>query len=146
MALRSKQRTKLPDSAFAYPSRRSFPVPTAAQAKRAGISRRTHMGMMRSALSRAGQSHTRGTYAHVAALVKRRSPEKIATIHGPRGTTARAGKRAASGGRARARTAATPRAGRASRARGSAHSGARPATAGRGRTSRARQSSGRKSR
>jgi hypothetical protein len=34
MALTARQRDALPDSAFAYPGRRAYPVPTANQARR----------------------------------------------------------------------------------------------------------------
>jgi len=74
MALTAKQRNKLPASAFAYPSQRKYPVPTRAQAKKAGISERQRVGLHRNALSRAAQSNTSGSYRHVAKHVGRRSP------------------------------------------------------------------------
>lgn len=74
MALTAKQRNRLPDSAFAYPSKRSFPVPTKAQARKAGISERQRVGLHRNALSRAAQSQTHGSYRHVARKVNKRSP------------------------------------------------------------------------
>jgi hypothetical protein len=58
--LKSKQRKSLPASAFAYPAQRKYPIHDKAHA--------------RNALSRAAQSNTFGTYAHVAAAVKRRYP------------------------------------------------------------------------
>jgi hypothetical protein len=76
MALSSKQRSKLPPSAFAYPKTRKYPVPTANQAKKAGISERQRLGLHRNALSRAAQSNTVGSYRHVAKHVARRSPIK----------------------------------------------------------------------
>lgn len=74
MALSSKQRAKLPRSAFAYPSKRKYPIPTQTQAKRAGISERQRLGLHRNALSRAAQAGTAGSYGHVARKVNRRSP------------------------------------------------------------------------
>jgi hypothetical protein len=71
VALTAAQRRKLPDRAFAYPRQRKYPVPTKAQARRAGISERQRIGMHRSALSRAAQGNTHGTYAHVARKVAR---------------------------------------------------------------------------
>jgi hypothetical protein len=78
MALTSRQRNKLPRSAFAYPSQRKYPVPTKAQAKRAGISERQRVGLHRNALARAAQASTTGSYRHVAKHVARRSPVKPA--------------------------------------------------------------------
>jgi hypothetical protein len=73
MALTAKQRNALPDSAFVYRSTRKYPVPTKAQARRAGISERQRLGLHRNALSRAAQSHTSGSPSRVRALVARRS-------------------------------------------------------------------------
>lgn len=80
MALTSKQRAKLPSSAFAYPSQRKYPVPTKAQAKKAGISERQRVGLHRNALARAAQSGTTGSYPHVARKVKARSGGKVASV------------------------------------------------------------------
>jgi hypothetical protein len=93
MALTAKQRKALPDSAFAYPSKRSFPVPTRAQARKAGISERQRLAVHRNALSRAAQPQTRGSYPAVARKVKARAGAKVATVGGPRGTTSRPGFR-----------------------------------------------------
>ena len=76
MALTAKQRSKLPKSAFAYPSARKYPVPTKTQARKAGISEKQRVGLHRNALSRAAQSGTSGSYRHVAKHVARRSPIK----------------------------------------------------------------------
>jgi len=76
VALTSRQRKKLPASAFAYPSQRKYPVPTKAQARKAGISERQRVGMHRNALSRAAQRKTSGSYRHAAAHVNRRGPVK----------------------------------------------------------------------
>lgn len=72
MALTAKQRNALPDSAFAYPKQRKYPVPTKAQAKRAGISQKQNLGLHRNARSRAAQSGTSGSLAHVAKVSSRR--------------------------------------------------------------------------
>ena len=76
MALTAKQRNRLPKSAFAYPTKRAYPVPTKGQAKRAGISERQRVGLHRAALSRAAQSKTSGSYRHVAKHVAKRGPVK----------------------------------------------------------------------
>ena len=73
MALTAKQRNALPNSAFAYPAQRKYPVPTKAQARNAGISERQRIGLHRNALSRAAQSNTAGSYRHVARKVNARS-------------------------------------------------------------------------
>jgi hypothetical protein len=77
MALTAKQRNKLPKSAFAYPAKRSYPVPTVAQAKKAGISETQRLGLHRNALARAAQSGTSGSYGHVAKHVARRAGGKV---------------------------------------------------------------------
>ena len=70
---------RLPDSAFAYPSRRAYPINTKARA--------------RNALSRAAQSRTGGTYQHVARAVRRRYGNGIPTVGPKAGRLSRAGKR-----------------------------------------------------
>jgi 3,4-dihydroxy-2-butanone 4-phosphate synthase len=72
MALTSAQRSRLPNSAFAYPSQRKYPVPTKAQARRAGISERQRLATHRNALSRAAQRKTMGTPTRVRSVVARR--------------------------------------------------------------------------
>jgi hypothetical protein len=69
----------LPKSAFAYPSKRAYPINTPKRAK--------------AALSRAGQSKTSGTYAHVARAVRKRYGNRIASVGKARGTVTRAGYR-----------------------------------------------------
>jgi hypothetical protein len=86
MALTSKQRAKLPASAFAYPKQRKYPVPTKAQAAKAGIGERTRLRMHRNALARAGQTKTTGSYPKVAALVRSRSGGKVGTVSKAKGT------------------------------------------------------------
>lgn len=65
MPLTAKQRNKLPDSAFAYPSKRKYPVPTKAQARKAGIPEAQRQRILRNALSRGAQKNTSGSYAGV---------------------------------------------------------------------------------
>lgn len=72
MALTSRQRSKLPSSAFVYPSTRKYPVPTKSQAKRAGISQAQNARIHRNALSRAAQKGTSGSYAKVSRKVSAR--------------------------------------------------------------------------
>lgn len=73
MALTAKQRNALPDKAFAYPKKRKYPVPTKAQAKKAGISEKQRLKIHRNALARAAQKGTTGTYNTVLKKVKKRS-------------------------------------------------------------------------
>jgi hypothetical protein len=101
VALTAKQRRALPDSAFVYPRQRKFPVPTKAQAKRAGIGERQRLGLHRNALSRAAQSGTSGSYAKVAPIVRRRSAGKVASVK--RGAVGGASRSAAQAARARRR-------------------------------------------
>lgn len=80
MALTSKQRSKLPPSAFVYPASRKYPVPTKAQAAKAGISEKQRLATHRSALSYSARKDTAGSHAKVRAVVKTRSGGKIATM------------------------------------------------------------------
>lgn len=75
MALTAKQRNALPNSAFAYPKARKYPVPTKAQARKAGISERQRLGLHRNARSRAAQSATSGSLRHVRAVSAKRAPK-----------------------------------------------------------------------
>lgn len=70
---------KLPRSAFAYPSKRAYPINTKARA--------------RAALSRAGQSGTGGTYQHVARAVRKRYGDAIPSVGPTKGRVNRAGQR-----------------------------------------------------
>ena len=70
--LTSAQRNKLPPSAFAYPSSRKYPVPTKAQAARAGISERQRQTIHAAAKSYAARKSTSGSLAHVARVVAKR--------------------------------------------------------------------------
>jgi hypothetical protein len=79
VALSAKRRGKLPDSAFAYPKTRRFPIDTVSRA--------------RNALSRAAQSHTAGSYAHVAAAVRKKHGDKVSTVGPTKGVLHRAGHR-----------------------------------------------------
>ena len=73
MTLTAKQRNALPDSAFAYPAKRLYPIPTQHQARQAGISEAQRLGLHRNALARAAQTRTRGAVRTVAKVVARRS-------------------------------------------------------------------------
>lgn len=77
--LTTRQRKNLPRSAFAYPKSRSYPIHDLRHA--------------RAALARAAQRGTKGTYAHVAAAVRRRYGSKVASVSRGRGTIARPGYR-----------------------------------------------------
>jgi hypothetical protein len=74
MALTAKQRAKLPASAFVYPSVRKYPVPTKAQARKAGITEKQRVATHRAAKSYAARKATMGTPAKVNALVHKRGP------------------------------------------------------------------------
>jgi hypothetical protein len=74
MPLTPRQRKKLPDSAFAYPQSRKYPVPTKDQAQKAGISEKQRLNIHRNALSRAAQEATTGNTPTVAKKVDQRSP------------------------------------------------------------------------
>jgi hypothetical protein len=66
MTLRAARRNKLPDSAFAYPKQRKYPIDTKRRA--------------RNALSRSAQRNTSGSYAHVARAVARKWGTAIASV------------------------------------------------------------------
>jgi len=80
VSLTAAQRRKLPRSAFVYAPKSAprsswkYPVPTRAQAKRAGISEANRLRIARSAMSYAGRRSTSGTPARVGAVVHRRAP------------------------------------------------------------------------
>lgn len=77
MALTSKQRNALPKSAFAIPSRRAYPMPTKAQARKAGISEAQRLRTHRNALSRAAQKNTGGSYKKMAKVARTRTAGKV---------------------------------------------------------------------
>lgn len=91
------QRARLPSSAFVYPAARKYPVPTRNMARRAGISESQRLAIHKAALSRAGQQRTMGSYAKVAAVVRKRSvpvtKNPARTAGKKSGTTRRAGVR-----------------------------------------------------
>jgi hypothetical protein len=61
------------------PATRSFPVPTAAQARTAGIGEAQRLGILRNALARAAQSGRVSTSA-TRAKVRSRAGGKIASV------------------------------------------------------------------
>jgi hypothetical protein len=99
VALTTKQRNKLPDSAFALPRQRKYPVPTKAQARRAGISEAQRIRLHRNALARSTNKRTAGSYPTIARKVKARAGSKVATVGGRRGTTSRPGLKTSRRGR-----------------------------------------------
>ena len=80
MALTAAQRRRLPPSAFVYPKQRKYPVPTKAQAKRAGISEAQRLRLHRNALARANQKGTSGSYGKVAKKVRARAGSKVGSV------------------------------------------------------------------
>ena len=85
MPLTAAQRRRLPSSAFVYPKQRKYPVPTKAQARKAGISEKQRLATHRNALSRGAQKKTSGSYTGVAKKVKARAGAKVSTVGGKRG-------------------------------------------------------------
>jgi len=77
--LTAARRGKLPASSFAYPRTRRYPIDTPARA--------------RNALARAAQSHTSGSYRHVARAVRARYGNRVASVGRQRGTVAGPGYR-----------------------------------------------------
>jgi hypothetical protein len=73
MALTPRQRSKLPNSAFVYPSSRKYPAPTKLQAQKAGISEAQRQRTLRSARSYAARSDTSGTAGRVNRVTATRS-------------------------------------------------------------------------
>lgn len=92
--LNAERRNRLPDSAFAYPSRRAYPIDTLPRA--------------RNALARAAQSGTFGTYAHVARAVRAKWGDRVLSVSRRYGRTSQPGKSAA-GQRRRRQTKAARR-------------------------------------
>jgi len=92
MALTAKQRRALPDSAFALTGRR-YPVPTKAQAKRAGISEAQRIRLHRNALARSTNRRTAGSYPTIARKVRARAGAKVATVGGKHGNISSPGPR-----------------------------------------------------
>ena len=72
MALTSKQRSKLPNSAFVYPSKRAYPAPTKAQARKAGISESQRKRTLNSARSYGARKSTSGTSGRINKVTGRR--------------------------------------------------------------------------
>lgn len=77
MALTAKQRNALPPSAFLDPKGRRFPVPTKAQAVKAGIPEAQRVRTLRNALARSAQAQKRGT-KHVSPGMAKRGVRKRA--------------------------------------------------------------------
>jgi len=92
MALTAKQRRALPDSAFALTGRR-YPVPTKAQAKRAGISEAQRIRLHRNALARSTNRRTAGSYPTIARKVRARAGNRVASVGGKRGNVSSPGPR-----------------------------------------------------
>lgn len=93
MALTARQRNALPDSAFALPGRRKYPVPTKAQARKAGIGERQRLRMLRNALGRSGQRKTAGTYQTIAKKVRARGGTAVKSVGGSKGKVSGPGLR-----------------------------------------------------
>lgn len=93
MALTAAQRRRLPNSAFAVPSRRAYPVPTKAQARRAGIPEAQRVRTVRNALARSAQPQTSSSYKRVAPVARRRAGSQVRTVSRSHGTVTRPGLR-----------------------------------------------------
>ena len=93
MPLTAAQRRRLPNSAFAVPSRRAYPVPTKAQARRAGISEAQRVRTVRNALARSAQPHTSSSYKRVAPVARQRAGSQVRSVSRTHGTITRPGYR-----------------------------------------------------
>jgi hypothetical protein len=102
MALTTRQRNKLPASAFLDPKNRRFPVPTAAQASAAGISEPQRLRTLRNARSRSAQRQARGvkhvTPAMTKRAVRKRGGGKIASVLPAKSRSRSSGSSRRSGG------------------------------------------------
>jgi len=79
----AKGAARLPDSAFAYPKARKYPINMLARA--------------RNALARAAQPGTFGKYATVARKVRAKYGNKVASVGRAKGTVSRPGYRKGKG-------------------------------------------------
>jgi hypothetical protein len=93
MALTAKQRAALPRSAFAIPSKRKYPIPTKAQARKAGISEAQRIRLGRNALARSTNKRTAGSYPVIAKKARARMGGQIATVSRSKGTVTSPGLR-----------------------------------------------------
>lgn len=93
MALTARQRRALPRSAFAVPSRRAYPIPTKAQARKAGIPEAQRIRLGRNALARSTNAATSGSYPRIAKLTRTRMGNAIATTGRAKGNTTTPGLR-----------------------------------------------------
>lgn len=92
MALTAKQRNRLPNSAFAYPARRAYPMPTKAQARKAGISEKQRLATIRNARSRVAQAGTSGSASTIARLARSRTTAaQVPAVHLRSGRARRGG-------------------------------------------------------
>jgi hypothetical protein len=88
MALTTRQRNALPRSAFVYAPKSSprsswkYPVPTKAQARKAGISEASRAATHRAALSYSARRTTAGSPRTVRAVVARRHAGAVASMRG----------------------------------------------------------------
>jgi hypothetical protein len=89
MALTTKQRNKLPKSAFALHSgprsNWAYPAPTKAQAQKAGISEAQRARIHRAALSYSARSSTRGSPKTVRSHVAAHHQGAVKSMRGGRG-------------------------------------------------------------
>jgi hypothetical protein len=77
--LSASRRKKLPDSAFAYPSKRKYPLDTVKRA--------------RNALAQAKKSNTFGSYSTVARKVRAKWGDKVKSVGKSQGTVSAPGYR-----------------------------------------------------
>jgi hypothetical protein len=91
MALTAAQRRRLPKSAFAVPSRRAYPIPTKAQARRAGISEAQWVRTVRNALARSAQPQTSSSYRTIAPVARKRAGGQVRSVSRSAGTVTRPG-------------------------------------------------------
>lgn len=72
MALTARQRAALPRGAFGDPENRRFPMPTKAQARKAGIPEAQRIRTLRNALSRSAQRQAKGVKKVTPGLAARK--------------------------------------------------------------------------
>jgi hypothetical protein len=98
MALTTKQRNALPDSAFIDRRNRRFPVPTKAQARSAGISEAQRVRTLRNARARSAQRQASGVKKVTPAMTKRYVRKRGAgTVKSVLPTTGRSNRRSTRG-------------------------------------------------
>lgn len=94
MALTATQRRRLPRSAFAIPSRRAYPIPTKAQARRAGISEPpTGTDCAQRPRPLRPTTDLEHSYKRIAPMARKRAGAQVRSVSRSAGTVTRPGYR-----------------------------------------------------